>query len=135
MAQQHNDALHQDAYHGEPDHHGDGHDHGSFKSYMIGFVLSVILTAIPFAVVMAGGFESRLLTAMLVVAFAAVQIFVHMVYFLHMNTSSEEGWTMLSLIFTVVVVVIMLAGSLWVMYHLNTNMMPQMNHEALGIGS
>ena len=30
----------------ETDHLGhEGHNHGSFKSYMIGFVLSVILTA------------------------------------------------------------------------------------------
>ena len=57
-------------------------------------------------------------------AFAAVQIVVHMIYFLHMNSKSEGGWTMLALIFTIIVVVIALAGSLWVMYHLNTNMMP-----------
>ena len=117
------------------DHHDDGHDHGSFKSYMTGFVLSVILTAIPFAVVMGGGFESRLLTAAVVVGLAVVQILVHMVCFLHMNTRSDEGWTMMALIFTVVILVIVLAGSLWVMFHMNTNMMPQMDHEALGLGS
>lgn len=117
------------------DHHDDGQDHGSVRSYMTGFVLSVILTAIPFALVMGGGFESRLLTAAVVVGLAVVQIVVHMIYFLHMNTRSDEGWTMMALIFTVVVVVIMLAGSLWVMFHMNTNMMPQMDHEALGLGS
>ena len=47
-----------------------------------------------------------------------------MIYFLHMNSKSEGGWTMLALIFTIIVVVIALSGSLWVMYHLNTNMMP-----------
>ncbi|MFW2345133.1 MAG: cytochrome o ubiquinol oxidase subunit IV, partial [Brevundimonas mediterranea] len=57
-------------------------------------------------------------------AFAVVQIVVHMIYFLHMNSKSEGGWTMLALIFTIIVVVIALSGSLWVMYHLNTNMMP-----------
>jgi cytochrome o ubiquinol oxidase subunit IV len=49
---------------------------------------------------------------------------VHMVYFLHMNSKVEGGWSMLSLIFTIAVVVIMLAGSIWVMFHLNSNMMP-----------
>ena len=63
-------------------------------------------------------------TALIVMAFAVVQIVVHMIYFLHMNSKSEGGWTMLALIFTIIVVVIALAGSLWVMYHLNTNMMP-----------
>jgi cytochrome o ubiquinol oxidase operon protein cyoD len=57
-------------------------------------------------------------------AFAVVQIVVHMVFFLHMNGRSEGGWTMLALIFTIILVVIALTGSLWVMYHLNTNMMP-----------
>jgi cytochrome o ubiquinol oxidase operon protein cyoD len=113
----------------------DGHDHGSYKSYIIGFVLSVILTAIPFYIVMSGGFENRSLTALVVIAFAVAQILVHMVYFLHMNGKSDEGWTMMSMIFTVIVVVIMLAGSLWVMYNLNANMMPQMNHDTLGFGS
>ncbi len=59
--------------------------------------------------------------------FAVLQILVHMIYFLHMNTRSEGGWTMLALIFTIVLVVITLAGSIWVMYHLNHNMMPQMD--------
>lgn len=119
--------------HGDP--HDDGHDHGSVRSYVTGFVLSVILTAIPFGIVMAGGFDSRLLTAAVVVGMAMAQILVHMVYFLHMNARSDEGWTMMALIFTVVIVVIVLAGSLWVMFNMNANMMPQMNHEALGLGS
>lgn len=127
-----------DHAHAHHDHHGHGasHDHGSYGSYLKGFLLSVILTAIPFGIVMAGGFESRGLTAVVVIAFAVVQILVHMVYFLHMSGSQEEGWTLLSTIFTVVVVVILLAGSIWVMYHMNTNMMPQMNHEMTqGFGS
>jgi cytochrome o ubiquinol oxidase operon protein cyoD len=99
-------------------HHADGHAHGTFGSYMIGFGLSVILTALPFWLVMTGAFT--------ILGFAVVQILVHMIYFLHMNTRSEGGWTMLALIFTIVLVVITLSGSIWVMYHLNHNMMPQM---------
>ena len=75
---------------------------------------------------MAKVLPSKSTTALVILAFAAVQIIVHMVYFLHMNTRSEGGWTMLALIFTVVLVVITLSGSLWVMYHLNANMMPTM---------
>jgi cytochrome o ubiquinol oxidase operon protein cyoD len=52
-----------------------------------------------------------------------------MVYFLHMNPKSEGGWNMLALIFTIVLVGITLSGSLWVMFHLNTNMMPVSPHE------
>ncbi len=113
--------------HNHHDHHGhDDHAHGSLKSYAIGFVLSVILTAIPFWLVMGKVFEKSGTTALVILGFAAVQIVVHMVYFLHMNTKVEGGWSMLALIFTIVLVVIMLAGSIWVMYHLNHNMMPGM---------
>jgi cytochrome o ubiquinol oxidase subunit IV len=109
--------------------HDDQGAHGTIAGYINGFVLSVVLTAIPFWLVMSGGVVSSGVTALVILAFAAVQIVVHMVYFLHMNTKSEHGWSMLALIFTVVLVVIMLAGSLWVMYHLNENMMPMSPHE------
>ena len=118
------------------DHHGDhhGHDdgpvsHSTFKGYMTGFVLAVILTAIPFWLVMAKVFDKPNTTALVILAFAVVQIVVHMVYFLHMDAKSEGGWNMLALIFTLVLVVITLAGSLWVMYHMNTNMMPHSMHD------
>ena len=88
--------------------HGDGHDHGSLKSYAIGFILSVILTAIPFWLVMGHVIKDSSTTAFVILGFAAVQIVVHMVYFLHMNSRSEGGWTLLALIFTIVLVAIVL---------------------------
>jgi len=107
-------------------HDYNGHDgyNGTTRGYLTGFLLSVVLTAIPFWLVMNKPLANPQLLAFLVLAFAAVQIVVHMVYFLHMNPKSEGGWSMLALIFTMVLVVITLAGSLWVMHHLNTNMMP-----------
>ncbi|WP_377296822.1 cytochrome o ubiquinol oxidase subunit IV [Rhizobium sp. SGZ-381] len=122
----------QESAHNTHHAHSHGHEaaHGSFKSYMTGFVLAVILTAIPFWLVMADVLDNKALTAGIVMAFAAVQVVVHMVYFLHMNSKSEGGWTMLAMIFTIVIVVIALSGSLWVMHHLNTNMMP-MNPEMM----
>jgi cytochrome o ubiquinol oxidase operon protein cyoD len=57
-------------------------------------------------------------------AFAAVQMLVHIVFFLHMNRRAEGGWSIMALLFTVVIIGIALSGSLWVMYHMNTNMMP-----------
>ena len=113
--------------HDHAEGHGHAHGgaaHGSFKGYLIGFVLSVILTAIPFWLVMSGAIDNKQATAIIIMAFAVVQIVVHMVFFLHMNTASEGGWSMLALIFTLILVVIVLTGSLWVMYHLNANMMP-----------
>lgn len=111
-------SAHEDQTHG---HQG---LHGSLRDYVIGFVLSVVLTALPFWLVMTRPIASDGMTALIIVGFAAVQIVVHMVYFLHMNAKAEGGWSMMALIFTVIIVAIMLIGSLWVMYHLNHNMMP-----------
>ena len=113
------------AAHDTHDPHG-GAAHGSRRTYMTGFLLSVVLTAIPFALVMTGVLHDVRLTVGLVMAAALVQIIVHMVYFLHMSAKSENGWTLMALIFTVILVVIAIAGSLWVMYNMNANMMPSM---------
>ena len=116
------------ASHGHDDHAHGGHDanepHSTFSGYMTGFLLSIVLTAIPFWLVMAKVISDRPTAVMVLGGFAVIQILVHMFYFLHMNGKVEGGWTLLSTIFTVVFVAIAIAGTLWVMFHMNTNMMP-----------
>ncbi|VXB77972.1 cytochrome o ubiquinol oxidase subunit IV [Massilia sp. 9I] len=115
------------------DHHGDhghhGHDtyvtHYSAKDYAIGFVLSLILTAIPFWLVM-GNVLPPDTTRYVILGFAAVQVVVQMMYFLHLNSKSENGWNMMATLLTIVLLVIVLSGSIWVMTHMNANMMPAM---------
>jgi len=122
----HDTAIHHGGHsddHGH-DHDEDGAPHSSFSGYMVGFVLSIILTAIPFWLVMDGVITHRPTAVMVLGAFAVAQILVHMVCFLHMNGKVEGGWTLLSTIFTVVFVAIAIAGTLWVMFHMNENMMP-----------
>jgi cytochrome o ubiquinol oxidase subunit IV len=120
----------QDAYHADELGHGHGHEggaqipHASMRDYLVGFGISVVLTAIPFWLVMSGVLPSKAATGFVIMGFAVAQIVVHMIYFLHMNAKSDEGWTMVALVFTLILVVITLAGSLWVMHHLNVNMMP-----------
>ena len=117
--------------HDEHAHDGHGHDdlgiHATFKGYMTGFVLAVILTVIPFWLVMGHVISTSSTAAVIVLGLAAVQIVVHMIYFLHMNTKSEGGWNMLALVFTIVLVVITLSGSIWIMFHLYNNMMPMLD--------
>jgi cytochrome o ubiquinol oxidase operon protein cyoD len=111
------------------DAHG-GHSalpHFVRKDYVVGFLLAAVLTAIPFWLVMGHPMPNPALTAMVVMGLAAVQVVVHMIYFLHMNSRSEGGWTMLALLFTALIVGIVLIGSIWVMYHLDHNMMPTMS--------
>jgi cytochrome o ubiquinol oxidase subunit IV len=120
-------ALHGTHGHGHDDHgdhHDDGGYHFSAKGYIVGFLMAVVLTVIPFWLVMGQVLPSPAMTGAVIIGFAAVQIVVHMIYFLHLNAKIEGGWSLLALIFTAALVCIMLAGSVWVMLHLNTNMMP-----------
>ena len=101
-----------------------GESHASGKSYLIGFVLSVILTAVPFWLVMtqtAHGFSAETILAAILV-FAVVQVFVHVVYFLHMDRSAEQRWNVVAFAFTVMILVIVVSGSVWIMHNATSNM-------------
>jgi cytochrome o ubiquinol oxidase operon protein cyoD len=95
---------------------------GSYKSYAAGFILSVVLTVIAFGLVMSGVLPRR---AVLFGIFGAavVQMLVHLHYFLHLNSSSENHWNVAALIFTILIMVIFVGGSIWIMYSLNYRMM------------
>lgn len=100
--------------------------HGpTYKQYVTGFALAIVLTVIPFALVMDHVVAA---TALLIAGFALAQILVHVVYFLHVNTSSEQRWNLMALLYTAVMVLIVLGGSLWIMHHLYLNMMPGVMH-------
>ncbi|RKW44184.1 MAG: cytochrome o ubiquinol oxidase subunit IV [Lautropia sp.] len=90
----------------------------------IGFLLAVILTLIPFGLVMTDAFEDTATTALIVMSLGVVQIIVHMVYFLQMNRRAERSWTLPALIVTVLLVAILLVGTLWGMPPLDGNVVP-----------
>lgn len=111
---------------GESHDHGHGVDlpHASFQGYLTGFALAVILTAIPFWLVIGDVIDNRNATIALILALGAVQIVVHVIYFLHMDTRAEGGWTLMSFLFTATLIIIVLAGSIWIMFHLHENTYP-----------
>lgn len=104
--------------------HGDTHGHGSRRSYLTGFALSALLTAVPFWLVMTGAIANAQVAAAIIIGLAIVQILVHTFFFLHINTRAEGGWTLMALVFALVMITIVISGSVWIMYHLNSNMMP-----------
>ena len=113
---------HADHGHGHDQGHGQGLPHASLRAYLVGFLLSAVLTAVPFYLVMTGVLGSKTATTIIIMLFATVQVFVHMICFLHMTPKVEGGWSLTALGFTVTLVAIALIGSVWVMYHLNANM-------------
>ena len=117
--------AHGDVSHGQS-------SHGSKKSYITGFVLSAILTVIPFALIMTHALTGTSAIWM-IAAFAAAQIFVQVYFFLHIDFSPEQRNTLNSFLFTVFVVAIVMVGSLWIMHNANEKMMPGMNMN-MGMG-
>jgi cytochrome o ubiquinol oxidase operon protein cyoD len=96
--------------------------HGSVKSYAIGFILSVILTVIPFGLVMYPSLPKDM-TVLIVVAFAVIQVVVHLYYFLHLDTSEAQRSNVSAGLFTAVVIALLVGLSLWIMFSIHTNMM------------
>ena len=97
-------------------------DGGHLRAYVAGLLLAVILTLIPFRAAMNPeiGRDVALWT---IVVCAALQMVVHFVFFLHLNRRPEQHWYRLALAFTVLVIAILVVGTLWIMTHLNHNMM------------
>jgi len=99
-----------------------GASRGSYTSYAIGFLLSVVLTAVAFGAVMSG-LLSRPAALLSIFAAAIAQILVHLRYFLHMDASSAARWNVLAMVFTVLIMLLFVGGTLWIMYNLNYRMM------------
>lgn len=96
----------------------------AFKSYFIGFVLSMILTIIPFYLVITDHKIFKKSTLFLIViSCAIIQIYIHLIFFLHINDASNKIWNLISLIFTTFITLILILGSIWIMTHLHHNLM------------
>ena len=98
-----------------------GAGRSSLKSYAVGFILSVVLTVIAFALVMSGVLPRSAVLGGIIGA-AVVQILVHLHYFLHLDTSSALRWNLLALIFAVLIISLFVGGTLWIMHHLQYRM-------------
>lgn len=99
-------------------------NHKKLQQYVIGYGLSIVTTLAAYLLVTNRVFDGWAL-AYAIVGLALVQLLVQLICFLHINsgdTKSEPRWNLLILDFTLLVVVIVVLGSLWIMNHLNYNM-------------
>ena len=109
-----------------------GQGHGSFQGYLVGYVASVLLTLGAFIAVRSSALTPSSVTAAVAVL-AIAQMLVHLIFFLHINTSPNQRTNIIAFIVTMFIVIVIVAGSLWIMAHLESNMMPpgklmQMQH-------
>ena len=92
-------------------------------SYAIGLALSVALTAASFWMLQTQ-LVWRPAIPVALLALAVAQIGVHLVFFLHITTAPDNTNNILALAFGILIVLLVVAGSLWIMDHLNHNMLP-----------
>jgi cytochrome o ubiquinol oxidase operon protein cyoD len=93
------------------------------RNYLIGLALAAGLTVASFWVASGTNLIYAPGVAMALAALAVGQMGVHLVFFLHITTGPDNTNNVLALAFGVLIVGIVIAGSLWIMYHLNINMM------------
>ena len=103
---------------------------GSARSYIFGFVLSIVLTLcayISVVVYQSSGrtFFSYEFLVPLIFSLAVIQLFVQLIFFLHLGHEKGPRWNLIFLVATVSIILLVVLGSLWIMYHLNYNMMPK----------
>lgn len=99
-----------------------GSSHGNSRIYLVGFVLSLVLTLIPFGMVIFPTLP-RSTTSWLVVVSGVVQVFVHFKYFLHLDTAAEHRWNLVALVFTAVIILLLVGLSLWIMNSIHLKML------------
>lgn len=103
--------------------------HGTILSYGIGYVLSITLTLIAFALVgqhvnSRHSEHSHGSLMLWISALAIAQLLIQLLFFLHLHREKKPRWNLMAFQFMVLVVVIIVGGSLWIMHNLDYNMMP-----------
>lgn len=98
----------------------------SYRNNTTGFVLSLLLTLASFGMAMGGAFPPSISIATIVLS-AVLQIIVQMHFFLHLDASSAQRWNVLAFAYTLIIIVFVVAGTLWIMYNTGIRMMPMPN--------
>lgn len=109
-------------------------DHGTPRTYVTGFVLSIVLTVTAYLLVVHHALSRRILIGA-VVGLALVQFLVQLVFFLRLGREAKPRWKLAVFLFMVMVVLVLVFGSLWIMTSLNYRMTPSqintyMNNQA-----
>jgi len=100
--------------------------HGTLKSYVIGFITSLVLTGVSFSLVTYKLVSGHALIYSLV-ALALTQAICQLLFFLHLGREPNPKWETAVFFFMLLILFIIILGSLWVMNDLNERMMPDMH--------
>jgi cytochrome o ubiquinol oxidase operon protein cyoD len=123
MTDEAHDAAHSDGYDSAPGDENNIDVVAGTKGYLLGVALATILTAASFWAANTGLIWAPGIPIALGVL-AVAQMGVHLVFFLHISTGPDNTNNILALAFGIMIVILVVAGSLWIMDHLNHNMLP-----------
>ncbi len=98
-------------------------EHGTMRSYVIGFVLSLVFTFIPYYMVVNRTVSGNLLLAT-ILAFAVMQMIVQLTFFLHLGRGPQPNWNLYFLVSTVGIILVVVGGSIMIINNLHYNMAP-----------
>ena len=91
------------------------------KSFIIGFILSLVLTLAAYLAVVDSIFSGSILL-IVILGIALMQFVVQLLFFLSLGQESKPRWKLAIFLSTLAIVLIIMLGSLWIMNHLNYNM-------------
>jgi cytochrome o ubiquinol oxidase operon protein cyoD len=95
-------------------------ERGSPRSSLLAYLLSLVLTAVPFVLVMTGAAGPwAVVVIVAVTAFALAQIVVHLVLFLHLGRGKRETFKLAIFLYTLIILAILVGASVWIMFHLD----------------
>ena len=91
------------------------------KLLVWGFILSVILTVGAYVGVTFHVLSGASLL-FLVLGLGSLQALIQMICFFHLGIEKKPQWQLLTFLFMIVILLVVVGGSLWIMYNLNYNM-------------
>ena len=98
---------------------------GAFKSYLTGFLLSILLTLVAYFIVVEHVFSSRILIYT-IIGLGILQMLIQLLFFLHLGQEPKPYWNCQLFLFMITILLIIVIGSLWIMENLRYNVMPGM---------
>jgi cytochrome o ubiquinol oxidase operon protein cyoD len=102
--------------------HHSSEEHGSLRTYVTGFILSIVFTLTAYLLVSHHAFSNLDLIVAAIVGLALIQFVVQLFFFLHLGKETKPRWKLFVLIFMVTVVLILVFGSIWIIGSLNNRM-------------
>jgi cytochrome o ubiquinol oxidase subunit IV len=108
------DSMHNSTKHGKK-------EHLSAKPYVIGFIFSLILTIIPYYLVVNQNITGTNLLVV-ILGFALMQMVVQVTFFLHIGRGPKPNWNLFFFASTFGIILVVVGGSIIIIDNLHYNM-------------